>query len=157
MITSESWTETLLTGLAEMLHDAGVGRWESDPEAPIADGATPAIVLIVLPEQPERLICLTDYPVTDTPGLSEAIVGVQVRVRGGRNPLTASAPRDGVYAALHGRQAFVLGADTDYPVTVSHIYRQSAAPIGPDSQGRQERVENYYVHVNRATADNDQG
>ncbi len=154
MITSSSWTETLLVGLAEMLDAAGAGSWSPDA-APAA--GSPAIFLITLPEQPEHVICLTDYPIEDNPGQSEAIVGVQVRVRAGRSPLVTSATRDAIYDALHGRQGFVLGAGTAWPVTVAHIYRQNASPIGPDSQGRTERVENYYVHVNRATADSDQG
>ena len=155
MITSSSWTETLLVGLAELLADAGIGAFDADSIS-VGTAALPAIHLITLPEQPEHVICLTDYPVTDDPGMTEAIVGVQVRTRGGRAPFTASQYRDGVYEQLHGRTHLVLGAVTAYPVIVAHIYRQSATPIGPDSQGRQERVENYYVHVNRSSAASDQ-
>lgn len=109
------------------------------------------IVLIELPQAPERLICLTDYPVDDDPESTEAIIAVQVRTRGDRNPLTARRYADAVYAALHGRTGLVFGEGAG-AVVVAHIYRMSATPIGPDSQGRHERSENYYVHVNRASA-----
>lgn len=154
MATVASWTEQLLTGLAELIDAAGVGRWEQDTV--LADGDVPAVCLIELPAEITNVICLTDYPVEDDPSTTDGIVGVQVRTRGGRNPLDARRFADGVFEALHGLHGFVLGELGPYPVTVAHIYRNSATPIGPDSQGRHERSENYYVHVNRASAGRDE-
>jgi len=156
---AQAWTRTLLEGLADLLDQAGVGHWRPDETYEDSDGEVePAIVLIDLPETPERVICLTDYPVMDEPGAADAIVGVQVRTRGGRDPLDASDLRDGAYSVLHGLRSVTFipagGAEGD-PVVVAQVYRQNATPIGPDSQGRYERSENYYVHVNRAGADLD--
>lgn len=150
MTAPTSWTESLLVGIAELLDAAGAGTY-SDGTA-YAEGDT-AIVLIELPDAPERVICLTDYPIEDDPSNGEGIVGVQVRTRAGRtDPLAPRALADAVFATLQGRRNLSFGAATAYPVTVSHIYRESATPIGPDSQGRHERSENYYVHVVRTSA-----
>lgn len=142
-----SWTEQLLTGLAVMLDDAGVGTWR---EGTAYQANEIAITLVEIPPDPERVICLTDYPLEDDPSLSEGLVGVQVRTRGGRSPMVARALSDGVFDVLHGRRSIVFGEGTAFEVRVAHIYRNSATPIGPDSQGRHERSESYYVHVNRA-------
>ena len=62
----DQYTETLLVGLAELLDTAGAGTFSSsDPYDEASE--QPMIVLIELPQAPERLICLTDYPVDDDP------------------------------------------------------------------------------------------
>lgn len=132
-----SETSDILTGIAQLLHDAGVGRWS--PNAAVSE-AEVAIACLALPQSPTRVISLTDYVVQDDPLLSDAITGVQVRIRGDDNPLTASEIRDGVFAALQGLRNLTFGA-----TPVSLIWRQSAAALGPDSLHRFERSENYYV------------
>lgn len=136
----------LLTGLAELLDTAGVGVWS--PSA--APGATDvAICLIVLPQSPERIICLTDYPVSADPRLTDAVIGIQVRVRGTDDPAVASDLRDAVYDAIQGQSITTLGTAPN-AVVVSSIAWQSEVPLGPDGLGRYERTINYYVRVNRA-------
>lgn len=142
-----AFTSDLLTGLAQLLDDAGVGTY-----SPVAASTVePAITVINLPPAPERVICLTDYPVSDDPSLADVIVGVQVRIRGTRDPLVASNIRDDVYDQLHGLAGVIING-----VPVAHIYRQSTIPLGPDGLGRYERTENYYVHASRAGANTDE-
>lgn len=154
-----AWTETLLTGLAQLLDTEGVGTWRPDDTYEDSDGEIqPAIVLIDLPTEPEQVICLTDYPLEDQPGGADAIVGIQVRIRGTRDPMVALRLRDQVYRAFHGRRNLTfdpVDPDTGEQVRIAQIYRNSATPIGPDGQGRQERSENYYAQVTRAYADID--
>lgn len=158
-MAAQAWTRTLLEGLAGLLDQAGVSYWLPDGVAEDSDGPIePATFLIDLPATPDRVVCLTDYPVADDPGMADAIIGVQVRVRGGRDPLEASDTRDGVYSVFHGLRAVTFTpppGDDGELVVIAQMYRQNATPIGPDGQGRNERVENYYVHVNRAGADLD--
>lgn len=138
----------LLRGLAQYLHNAGVGNYTPDAPAAESDGL-PAITLINLPLAPDRVICLTDYPIQADPALTEVVIGVQLRIRGTRDPLVASDIRDAAYDALHGISDLIL--PTGLPLV--HMYWTSESPIGPDDTDRYERTINYYVHANRAAGE----
>lgn len=138
----------LLTGLAELLDSAGVGTWSPGAPPPAGDVA---ITLIDLPQSPERIVCLTDYPIAADGRLQDVTIGVQVRVRGTTSPGVAADLRDGVFDALNGLGVTVLGTAPDQ-VAVSAIDWQSELPLGPDQLGRHERVINYYVRCPRPSA-----
>lgn len=136
----------LLTGVAELLDVAGVGDWTA---AGVSDGTGVAIVLTDLPQTPDKIICLTHYDVLAHPSLTDSIQGVQVRVRGDRDPRTSLDIMDAVYDALHALTHVTLGTAPD-DVQVGQILWQSSAALGPDANGRYERSSNYYLNVNRA-------
>jgi len=135
----------LLTGIAELLDEYGAGNW-SPNAVPTAE---PAIVLGRIPQSPERIISLAAYGVATDPKLTDSIVGVQVRVRGSTAPMAASDIADDVFDALHGQTDVELGAGTAHALWTVAIAWQSSADLGPDSNGRYERSDNYYVTVNR--------
>lgn len=139
------FTVNLLTGIAQYLENAGVGTFET---AGTPNTATTAICIIGLPQTPDRIVCLTDYPVEDSAVLTDAIVGLQVRCRGTTDPRTAADLHDAVFNALHGMagQTFNTGDDA---VNTVDIYRQSSTNLGPDVNGRWERSDNYYIRHNR--------
>lgn len=142
------FTVNLLTGIAQHLENAGIGTFE---DAGTANTGTAAIVIIGLPQAPDRIICLTDYPVEDSPVLTDAVLGLQVRVRGTTDPRVAADLHDAVYNALHGLtgQTFNTGASA---VNTVDMYRQSSTSLGPDVNGRWERSDNYYIRHNRNLA-----
>lgn len=149
------WTSDLLVGVAQQLAlspAAGVWTAPGAIAGETVQGAAPAITLITLPAIPERVICLTDYLLgEDDPSLTEVVVGLQVRIRGTRNPMDSSDIRDAVYDRLQGLAGVVLNG-----VVVAHIFRDSGTPLGPDSAGRYERSENYRIHANRPGAHRDE-
>lgn len=144
-MTTASITLDLLRGLAELLDAEGVASW--DPAGGYAEGAA-GITLLGMPQTPSVLLCLTDYPVSVGGRLSDMVIGVNVRIRGDREPATALALADGTLTALHGRGNTLLGTAPDQ-IRVNQILWQSAAPLGPDGNGRYERSTNFYVHLNR--------
>lgn len=135
--------ERLLIGLAELLDAAGVGEWS--PDGVTAEGGT-GIYLIRVPESPERIISLRTYDSIDDAQLTEMTQLVQVRVRGGKNPLEALRISGEVYAVLHGLNGVHVCAAE--PLHVVLLSRESEADIGPDSLGRYERTENYAAQLN---------
>jgi hypothetical protein len=136
--------ERLLTGLAELLGNAGAGTWAPDGPA-VADPET-GIYIIRMPEEPVKIISIRTYDGEDDPKLSEMTQMVQVRTRGGKSPLEALALADEAYRALHGlERVFVCAAQ---PLHIVQIYRESEADVGPDTLGRYERTENYAVQLN---------
>ncbi|MFI0739344.1 minor capsid protein [Streptomyces sp. NPDC021100] len=137
-----SYTADLLDGLARLLAAAGVGTYR--PDGVYAAGET-AITIASLPPAPNRCICLSAYPVADSPVLTDVTTGVQVRTRGGADPREADALDDWVLDVLHGAGPLLLGA-----ARVQLITRTSGAPIGADSSGRMERASTYYVRAHRA-------
>ncbi|MFD9146205.1 minor capsid protein [Streptomyces diastaticus] len=136
-----SYTTDLLDGVARLLDAADVGTYR--PTGAYAPGET-AITIAAMPPTPDRVICLTDYPVEDSPALTDTTTGVQVRTRAGADPREVADLADAVHDVLHGSGRHRWG-----DAVVSLVYRTSAAPLGTDATGRHERTANYYVRANR--------
>lgn len=136
------WTSNLVAGVAELLAAGGAGVWDPDGGvyAPDAVGITQGTI----PQSPDRIVCLTPYPVSEEPGSQDVIVSIQVRCRGTRDPSVVDDLADAVRELLHGLTSVVLGG-----IGVSQVWRNSTAPLGPDQLGRYERTDNYYVQAAR--------
>ncbi|MGD3112632.1 minor capsid protein [Streptomyces sp. YGL11-2] len=137
-----SYTADLLDGLARLLHEQGVGIYL--PSGRYAPDET-AITVATTPPTPDRIICLSAYPVTESPQLTDTTTGIQVRTRTGPDPRDVDALDDAVFDVLHGSGPHAWGA-----ARVQLLYRASAVPIGADSAGRMERSSNYYARAHRA-------
>lgn len=142
-----AFTDDLLGGLAQILADAGVGRWNPDGAAYTGEGPPP-IVIGSVPGQPDQVITLAAYPVDDEVELNDSTIGVQARARGDRDPRTVDALDDDVFDKLHGLANLTLSTG----VRVVQIYRTSGTPLGVDGNGRHERTSNYYVQAARPSA-----
>lgn len=140
-MSGETHDADLLTGLAELLAAEGVGVYTPDSVLPA--GST-GIVLGKTPDEPDRAIGLTPYPVTDDDS-TDAVTGVQARMRAGSNTTDLVQLSNDVFRVLHNR--------TDYQVRgvqVEVSWRNSQAWIGQDTHGRMELSANYYVRTVRS-------
>lgn len=137
-----TYTVDIIEGLAELLTGQALGIYR--PDSPFQPGET-AITTYVMPPSPDRVICLTPYPIEDT-GHTDAITAVQVRMRCGLDPRDVAALADQVFAVLHGRESFAL-----HGVPVALMWRQSEAVLGADANRRLEITANYYARTTRAT------
>lgn len=137
----------LLTGLAEYFAAAGIGAtWNPGG---VYDVLATGIKLGTLPQTPDRIICLSDYGVSDSPSLSDSVLGVQVRCRwGGADPRPVKDLNDAVFNILHGKTAFTLSTG----VTCVQALRQSTASLGQDESRRWSTTANYYLTVHRPSA-----
>jgi hypothetical protein len=141
-----AFTSDLLSGLAVLLEDAGIGEWHPDGALYAADEV--AITLRALPDKPDRALALAAYPLSDHPSENDSKLGVQVRTRGaGQDPRGADDLGDAVFEVLHGLTETVLGG-----VYVIQALRQSSAPLGRDESGRFEATSNFHLDVARPTA-----
>ncbi|MEU0084893.1 minor capsid protein [Streptomyces sp. NPDC006274] len=136
------YTSDLVSGLAELMTTAGIGVYR--PDGVFAADDT-GITLGTVPEAPDRLLCLSPYPVEDT-GLTDAITAVQVRMRAGHDPTALADLADDVFDLLHGREGFYLRT-----VRVGLAWRQSQALMGQDEHGRMELSANYYLRTSRSS------
>lgn len=139
-----AYTGDLVDGIAQLLQLADIAVYR--PTGPAYTAAETGITVSTIPDAPNRLICLTPYMVDDS-DLTDAIVGVQVRMRAGTNPLDLLALADAVFDQLHNRRNSVFGE-----TSVALMWRQSEAPMGQDAHGRDERTANYYAQVSRPGA-----
>jgi hypothetical protein len=114
-----------LDGLATLIQSAGIGTYR--PTGVYLPGET-AITIGVTPSEPDRNITITTYPIADS-DLTTVTTGLQVRIRGGRDPREAEGIADQMYDLLHNKSHYKLGQDTDQ---------------------RMERAENFYFHAERA-------
>lgn len=138
------FTTDLLVGLAEYLAAGGIGAtWNAS--GAYAAGDT-GIVLGNVPQTPDRIITLTGYGVSDSPSLSDSVIGVQVRTRwGGQDPRPSDDLADSIFMLLHGKTQLVLATG----VTIVQCQRQSFGTLGQDENARWEQVQNFYVTVHR--------
>lgn len=135
-----AYTGAFLDGLAALIAEAGLAIYKPDG---IYTAAETGLFFTVMPDEPDGVVCLTAYPVEDT-DLTDAITGVQVRMRAGRDPRAVDQLADDVFDLLHNRRGLALGG-----VQVALIWRQSQAPMGQDVHGRQEISANYYARTTR--------
>ena len=140
-MSGETHDADLLEGVAELLADEGIGVY--DPDDVLPDGAT-GIVLGKMPDEPDRVIGLTPYPVSDDDS-TDAVTGIQARLRAGTNPLEAIQLANDLFNALHNRRELRARG-----VLVEISWRQSQAWIGQDTRGRMEITANYYFRTIRS-------
>lgn len=138
------WTTNLITGIAELLSDAGVGEWR--PDGPAYTANEVGILMRAVPSQPDRVITLAPSIVASPIGLSDFIQGVQIRCRGTTDPRVCEDLGDQVFDLLDSASRLTLGG-----VSVVQIYRQSHTPLGQDGNGRWESSSNYYAEAMRPT------
>ena len=132
----------LVRGLAQLLHAAEVGAFREDSAYQPGEVG---ISFDMLPESPDDLICLSDYPVSDDPALSDSTVGVQVRTRrAGTNPLLVKDLDDEVFDVLQG-----WAGELATGVKVVSCSRRSGVSLGSDGNGRWRRSSNYYLLIHR--------
>lgn len=136
-----SYTNSLLNGIAQLLDDAEAGTFD-DTRVLTADET--GIFRAVMPDQPDRAIAITDYPVEDT-DLTDAITGVQFRLRAGRDPDAIGDMQDVVFNTFHNRRHYEING-----VHIALSWRQSQAWIGQDAHGRMELAANYYFRTARS-------
>ncbi|MFF1416572.1 minor capsid protein [Streptomyces sp. NPDC058280] len=134
------YTSNLTSGVAELIAGAGLGVHRPSG---IYTASETGITHVVVPEAPDRLICLSPYVVEDT-DLTDAITAVQIRIRTGRDPRALADLADALFDLLHNRQGFYCG-----PVRVALAWRQSQALMGQDTHGRMELAANYYLRTTR--------
>lgn len=137
-----SYNSALMEGVGELLSGQGLAAFSTDPAfAYPADGW--AVFLNLTPDKPDRAITLMTYPVEDT-DLTNVVTGLQIKLRGGRDPREVEAMSDALYDLLHMRGHYELGG-----VAVNLSWRQSGAWLGRDGNERIERSENFYLRTER--------
>lgn len=140
------WTRDALDGLAQLLADAGAGKYRAT--GAYTDSEV-GIVVGLVPQKPAKVICLIPYPLTDDPSSTDSVLGLQVRTRSDTpDPRTAFDLADGVFDALQGLGDVAL-SDT---AVLKIAERTSGTPLGEDNQGRAEWSDNYQLKVNRPAA-----
>jgi hypothetical protein len=93
---------------------------------------------------PDKAIGVTCYTQTDDIVTDRKDRYVQIRCRGAKNlPNGADLIADAVFAALHG---------VYHTSGFARITRTSTAPLGADTNARQERTDNYRIIIDNPEA-----
>lgn len=134
-------TRALTEGIAAFLAGAGIGlSW--NPSGTYSGGQT-GIFTKMVPQSPARVVTLTVVWGGDDVTMPSSAPMIQIRGRGVENrPLDVDDLLDGVFDVLHGRTNLVIGG-----LTVVQINRRVQVPLGPDENGRWERIDQYYADV----------
>jgi hypothetical protein len=135
-------TTAVVTAVNEILAAANVGKWQ--PAGPAYLAAEIGIFYGPIGAAPDRAIGVTCYTQTDDVETDRKDRYVQVRCRGAKNaPNGADLIADACFAALHG-----LYQTHGF----ARITRTSTAPLGADTNARQERTENYRIIIDNPEA-----
>lgn len=145
MATGDGWTSRLLTGCAEELAAASIGVWR--PDGPAYTTTEVGIVIRAIPLSPDRIITLAPYVVASPTGQADYTQGVQIRVRGTKDPRVAEDLGDAIFDRLDSATGLTWGG-----IPIVQVYRQSYAALGADTNGRWEISHNYYVEAMRPTS-----
>lgn len=133
-------TRDLLTGLAQMIHDTGIGVY--NPSGAYTAAQT-GIIFKNVPTTPDRVIVLTAVPLTDMTMIPVGKVLVQVRTRGVPNdPLDVDDLGDAVFDLMQGLTNLSLGS-----THIIQCLRNSSVPMGQDASKRWERVDHMYLDL----------
>lgn len=135
------YNTTLMSGYGEMFEAAGLGVFDVST---VFGPEDVGIFIGLTPDKPDRAITLMTYPVEDG-GKTTVITGLQIRFRGTRDTREIENLSDQVYNLLHYKSHYVVNN-----IHVELSWRQSGAWMGQDGNQRVERVENYYLHAERA-------
>lgn len=136
--------DSITTGVAQLLHEAGVATWR--PDTPYQDDEVP-VTIAALPPSGTQAVALTVYGSSDDPHYADSVVMLQAVIRGTTDPRSPDTVAAGIAELLHGRSGFTLGG---VPVVESH--RQSWSRLGRDENGRWLRSDNYYLQAHTPTA-----
>lgn len=140
MTLSSGFNTLLLTGLATYLSNAGIEMTYNTTGAYTA--LQTGIVLGNIPEEPNRIVTLTTYGISDDPGLSDSVVGIQIRCRSeGKDKRKTDDMDDAIFNLLHASTRNVLTTG----VTIVQMLRESAGSLGQDAKGRWGSVSNYHA------------
>jgi hypothetical protein len=140
-------TRDLLTGLAQMLADTGIAKF--DHTGAYAPGDT-AVVFKSAPASPDRVITLTCVPLTDgvmTP-LSQWLVQAYVRGNIG-DPMDVEDLADAVWDLWQGATNVTLGS-----THAIQIRRQGSTGNGQDDKKRWTRIDRYLIDLDTAPTTN---
>ncbi|UFS59473.1 minor capsid protein [Subtercola endophyticus] len=136
-----SVTTDLLTGIAGLLDNAGIGVTYR-ANAPYTAGET-GVFFLTMPAAPDRLLVLNIIPMSDYITVAVGRVLLQVAGRGLRNnALDVDSLMDAVFGVLHGRTDLTFGT-----AHVIQMNRDSAVPMGQDENIRNERADKYWLDV----------
>jgi len=135
-------TTTVVTAVNEILAAANVGKWQ--PAGPAYLTTEVGIFYGPIGAAPDRAIGVTCYTQTDDIVTERADRYVQVRCRGAKGlPNGADILADAAFAALHG-----VYRTSGF----ARITRTSTAPLGADTNARQERTDNYQLVIDNPGA-----
>ncbi|MFI6485155.1 minor capsid protein [Nonomuraea sp. NPDC050663] len=140
-----SFSLDLLTGLHEVLADAGVGHW--NPSG-IYTANQVGLTIGGLPPSPDRAISAAVYGTGragDDIAEPDSSMQVQFRIRGTGDPRTVDDLADGLFDTLHGASDVVLPTG----VLLLLASRKIVAPLDKDSNGRHLRADSYELLVHR--------
>ncbi|OPC83006.1 hypothetical protein B4N89_20550 [Embleya scabrispora] len=140
-----TWTTSLIDGLAQLLHDAGLGVYRPTGTYAAADIA---VVAGVLPPMPDRVYCLSLYGTVRPSGLADVRVSIQGRARGpAGDSRSADYVADPIRDYLDGYRAVTVGG-----IRISQILHASGPGVlGLDGSNRPGRTDNFAITAERPT------
>lgn len=132
-------------GVAEHLAATAGFTWRPDGAYTKTERA---LTIKAVPAAPDVVCAITVYDVDDDPDPRQdrSTFAVQLRFRAPGRPDAVDDLAQEAFVALHAKHHTRFGQ-----VPIARCARQSVAQLGPDTNGRHERTDNYRI-VTRRTA-----
>lgn len=138
-----SITGDFLTGLADLLTEASIGVHDPDRTWTAADTEWAISRGPSVPEDPPLAIVMSAYsPAPDDPKMSDSLLAVQFRLRGGESPVSVLDKNDEIFARLQGMHDTAVNG-----VSLVLLWRQSSLPVPADENQRAQLTSNWYARI----------
>lgn len=129
----------LTVALCEMLGEVPGWHWSTATPTP---ASAVGVFYGGIPDSPDRAIGVRVYGGTDDPLVYQPVRSVQMRIRGARGDKDDADRIAGfAFALLQGRSRLK---------GLSWLQRDTFGPLGADTNGREERSDNWTVHLDNA-------
>ncbi|SOD72721.1 hypothetical protein SAMN05892883_2071 [Jatrophihabitans sp. GAS493] len=135
-----SHTLDLVSGMAQAIHDAGIGTYRAD-QADYLDGEI-GCHFHRMPPLGAAIVFTPYTPGGDSLAQATGIIAVQIKVRGNTDPFYLVALVDEIYQLFQGLTNVVYGS-----IIVTQMTNRSSVPLGQDSDGRWSHSLNFYCDV----------
>lgn len=127
--------------VASRIDTAGLGYWNPNSAYPPAPERTPIYGKRFPPKAPDTAIAINCYSIEMNPDPGQPVERIRVQVRS-RAKGNADDVGDPILTLLHGKHHEQWGA-----LIVQRCRHLSTAQLGVDSQGLDERTDNYELEI----------
>ena len=139
-LPAAGYLEPFAEGIAQLIAAEDIAEWDSTGNYTADQVGT---VIAVMPTEPDGIVSLTPYPISDTLFTDDSVIALRVHLRGSADPRPVLQRNDQIFDLLQGLRGVEVGG-----AYVVVMWRQSSLLPVQDANQRWEISTVFYARVN---------